>query len=211
MRRVFIAITCSWIVSISFPLIEIIKCYNHTIKIALLRYLSYILFGSITVGLSIYTLSKRNMHLQAINKQNNMFETEKEKNNFLRFLRTSISDTFKLNMFSSVLNLIHIILSTYLELFLMNNIIYKIVFCLYAIHMISNPVVFIVMITPLKQQYRALLCKCNSNQYVNPTTINIEIEPVSTSTVTETVKPTHVETIILETLKPNVSTITETS
>ena len=165
-QKLLLTIACSWMVSIMFSLIELIKItllesnMKQYIRIEIFRYIIYIIFCSGTIALSIHTLLIRNKHIQAINKQQHIFETRIEKNKVLKSLRTSIYDAFKLNVFTSLLILLHTSLSLVLECFWMNKVIYKIVFHLYALHMISNPIVVIMMLTPLQKQYKAILCAC---------------------------------------------------
>ena len=163
-NNLIISIICTWIVSLVLSTIECIErlsvptLYANRIR-RYIRYSIHIIVCFATISLAAYTIRIRNKHSKAINKQRSIFSTIKLKKDMIRSLRSSTYDVFILNVFTSAVILFHSSFTLYFVQTGYSLVTRSAVFFMYAVHMMSNPIVFVLAMKPLKKQYILLYRK----------------------------------------------------
>ena len=118
----------------------------------------YLLISVVSVLLSIWIRRIRNQHVAIIKKRNHYFGVEAEKLNVLQNLATAVWDVIKLNfvtaflvVLANVLNIIH------MYCFHGENVtLFAMLGLTRSLYALSNPIVYVLTMTELKQQYLRL-------------------------------------------------------
>lgn len=137
----------------------------------------YIFTCVASVVASLWIRSIRNKHEKEIKKRNTYFGIESETLGVLESLKTSLLDVIKLNLITAVLLLNAEILRMISKYCFnsMNIPLSMTVTFLSFLYVIMNPIVYIISMSELKQEYRNLLCCWNTNDndiYNNTNTNN---------------------------------------
>jgi len=171
--RICFALSLLWIFSAflaSIPTMagsthEMTSLYRDCVHVPL--YLACCIFF---VGSSIYIWYVRNKHVAEITKRNVYFGFIAERLGILQNLAKSVVDIIKLNVLTAFLVILIQVLKVvnYYWLDEREHVIFIILTLARAMYIMSNPVIYMLTMTELREQYKRIF-KCNS---VHPTSID---------------------------------------
>ena len=160
-RRLFVSFFCVWISSCVAAAVPFIctssvvkrKQINDCIMCTLYTTLSLLM-----VACSLYIRSVRNGHELKIRQRKSYFGATEERLHILQRLSTSVFDIIKLNVATSVIVIIIVVCRvTYKYVFQKNSsAAHSVLLIMNSLYVISNPIVYAVTITDLKQEYKKI-------------------------------------------------------
>ena len=169
-KRVIIAsILLIWSISLLFVSIPLMCTTNSEIRTLIHRciHIPLYLFSSIILIYSGFWIRHiRNSHLAVIKKRNMYFGVEGERLNVLQNLRMAVLDMIKLNLITATL----IIISNIFMVFYLvpsYDDIGHVSILIGGIYLCSNPIVYILSMTELKQKYKKLFKSLSRKRKVN--------------------------------------------
>ena len=130
-------------------------------------HLSLYLFSSIILIYSAFLIRHiRNSHLAVIKKRSMYFGVEREKLNVLQNLRMAVLDVIKLNLITATLI---IICNIFIVFYFVPHyeLIGHVSILIGGIYLCSNPIVYILSMTELKQKYKKLFKSLSRKRKVN--------------------------------------------
>ena len=164
-RRLVYLVTISWIISvilIMLPRFEEptfgIKGYYRRLSYDIIHYSIVVSSSLILSVLSLHIIRIRRKHVKDMRKRSTHFGIVSEKLNMLSKLKESMKDVMKLNIVTIILVLSSNIAKLYNNYFAPTNqyaTVLKII--IFSIYFISNPFLYAVIMTELRQQYVILL------------------------------------------------------
>ena len=122
----------------------------------------YLIISVVSVLLSFWIRRIRDQHVADIKKRNHYFGVEAEKLNVLQNLATAVWDVIKLNFVNAFLMVLANVL-TIVHAYCFNGqnvTIFAMLGLTRSLYALSNPIVYALTMTELKQQYVKLI-KCN--------------------------------------------------
>ena len=159
-RRLVYLIMISWITSvilIILPSFEVPKFGNkmryRRLSRDIIRYIIVVSSLIILISLSLHTIRIRRKHVKAIRKTSRRFGIVSEKLNMLSKLTKSMKDVMKLNIITVILVIASNIVKLYNDYFAPTMQYVIISTIMFAIYIISNPFLYAVIMTELRQQY----------------------------------------------------------
>ena len=163
-RRLVYLITISWIISvilIILPRFEVPKFGNKVryrrLSRVIIRYIIVVSSSIILISLSLYTIRIRRKHVKDMRKTSKRFGIVSEKFNMLSKLKKSMKDVMKLNIITVILVISSNIVKLYKDYFSPTKQYVTISMIMFAIYIISNPFIYAVIMTELRQQYVSFL------------------------------------------------------
>ena len=169
-RRLIYLIILSWITSVIIeflPRFEVAK-FNSEVRDRrlssdIIHYIIAVSSSIILISLSLHTVRIRRKHVKDIRKTSRRFGIVSEKLNTLTRLKESMKDVMKLNIVTVILVISSNIVKLYSTYFARTKQFVTISTIVFAIYVISNPFLYAVIMTELRQQYVIFLM--NIRQY----------------------------------------------
>ena len=159
-RRLVYLITISWITSvilIILPRFEVPKFGNKVqyrrLSRDIIHYIIVVSSSIILISLSLHTIRIRRKHVKDIRKTGRRFGIVYEKLNMLSKLKKSMKDVMKLNIITVILVIASNIVKLYNNYYAPTKKYVIISTFMFAIYIISNPFLYAVIMTELRQQY----------------------------------------------------------
>ena len=159
-RRLVYLIILSWIVSILIivlPRLEVpkfgMKVHYRRLSSDIIHYSIVVLSSIILISLTLHTIRIRRKHMKDIRKTSRRFGIVSEKLNILSKLKKSMNDVMKLNIVTVILVISSNITKLYSNYFNPGKQYVTISLITFGIYIISNPFLYAVIMTELRQQY----------------------------------------------------------
>ena len=160
-RRLFVSFFCVWISSCVAAAVPFI-CTSSVVKREQINdcimCTLYTTLSLLMVVCSLYIRSVRNAHEMKIRQRKSYFGVAEERLHILQRLSTSVFDIIKLNVTTSVIVIITVICRVAHKYVFQKNssTAHSVLHFMVSLYVISNPIVYAVTITELKQEYKKI-------------------------------------------------------
>ena len=157
-RRLVYLIILSWIFSIIITLFPEFEEPKYKVRYRrlsrdIIHYIIVVFSIIILIYVSLHTIRIRRKHVKNIRKTSRRFGIVSEKFNMLSKLKKSMKDVTKLNIVTIILVISSNIAKLYSNYFAPTKQYVTISTIMFAIYVISNPFLYAVIMTELRQQY----------------------------------------------------------